>query len=68
MKQEIKQLLKQQGYLTVIEMASELGISALTLKVYLQKEIIPIPKLIDRAIYFDKKQVIDFLKHKKENK
>lgn len=68
MKQEIKQLLKQQGYLTVSEMASELGISITTLKMYLKKKIIPIPTLIDRAIYFDKQQVLDFLKHKKENK
>ena len=68
MKQEIKQLLTQQGYLTVSEMASELGISITTLKVYLKKKIIPIPTLIDRTIYFDKQQVLDFLKHKKENK
>jgi hypothetical protein len=68
MKQEIKQQLQQQGYLTVIEMASELGISTLTLKVYLKKKIIPIPTLIDRAIYFDKQQVLDFREHKKENK
>jgi hypothetical protein len=65
MKQEIKQQLQQQGYLAVSEMASELGISISTLKIYLRKKIIPISTSIDRAIYFDNQRVLDFLKHKK---
>jgi hypothetical protein len=68
MKKEIKQQLQQQGYLAVSEMASELGISISTLKVYLKKKIIPTPTSIDRVIYFDNQQVLDFLNHKKENK
>ena len=65
MKKEIKQQLQQQGYLAVSEMASELGISISTLKIYLRKKIIPISTSIDRAIYCDKQRVLDFLKHKK---
>jgi hypothetical protein len=65
---EIKQQLQQQGYLTVREMASELGINIPTLKRYLRKKIIPISTSIDRVIYLDKQQILDFLNHKKGNK
>jgi predicted DNA-binding transcriptional regulator AlpA len=65
MKQEIKQQLKQQGYLTLSEMASELGISISTLIILSKRKTFPRPLAIERAIYFDKKQVIDFLKPKK---
>jgi hypothetical protein len=64
----MKQEIKQQGYLTVSEMASELEINISTLKVYLKEKIIPTPTSIVKVIYFDNQQVLDFLNHKKENK
>jgi hypothetical protein len=65
---EIKQQLQQQGYWTMREMASELGINISTLKRYLRKKIIPISTSIDRVIYLDKQQILDFINHKKGNK
>jgi predicted DNA-binding transcriptional regulator AlpA len=61
---EIKQQLQQQGYLTVREMALELGISISTLIFLTKRKAFPRPIILERAIYFDKKQVIDFLKPK----
>ncbi len=68
MKHEIKQQLQKQGYLTMSEMASALGISISTLIVYTRKNIKPIPISIDRVIYYDMLEVLSFQNFKKENK
>ena len=68
MKQEIKQQLQQKGYLSVSEMAEELQISLPTLRKWTVKKIIPNYIMLGGFVYYDKQRVLDFLKHKKENK
>ncbi len=65
---ELKQQLQQQGYLTVREMALELGISLPTLWKWTVKKIIPNPEKLGGFVYYDKQQILDFLNHKKGNK
>jgi hypothetical protein len=53
MKEEIKKQLQKQGYSTVSEMASELGINISTLNTYLMKKTTPISPSLDKTIYSD---------------
>jgi predicted DNA-binding transcriptional regulator AlpA len=56
--------MKNKKFLTKSEMARELGISISTLIILTKRKTFPRPIAIDRAIYFDKQQVIDFLNPK----
>ena len=51
-----------------IEMAEELQISLPTLRKWTVKKIIPNHIKLGGFVYYDKQQVLDFLKHKKEKK
>jgi predicted DNA-binding transcriptional regulator AlpA len=56
--------MKHKKFLTKSEMARELGISISTLIILSKRKTFPRPIAIERAIYYNKKQVIDFLKSK----
>ena len=53
---------------TRVEMANELKISLPTLRKWTVKKIIPNHIKLGGFVYYDKQQVLDFLKHKKEKK